>query len=79
VTEIWFEGEERVSRQAESLLLNGHDIAFVPIGLADGARIKPNSKSGRENTSHQEEGTPKRLIIVISIAINPNQFAVWPH
>lgn len=31
VTEIWFENEERKSRQAESLLLNGHDIAYVTL------------------------------------------------
>lgn len=29
VTEVWVEGEERKSREAESILLNGHDIAYV--------------------------------------------------
>ena len=29
VTEVWYEAEERKSRQTEMLLLNGHDIAFV--------------------------------------------------
>lgn len=29
VTEVWIEGEERKSRNSESILLNGHDIAFV--------------------------------------------------
>lgn len=33
VTEIWVEGEERKSRAAESMLLNGHDIAYVTIEL----------------------------------------------
>lgn len=29
VTEVWIEGEEKKSRTSESILLNGHDIAFV--------------------------------------------------
>jgi len=65
VTEIWFEGEERVSRQAESLLLNGHDIAFVPISLVDGARRKSYPKSGVEKTGNEKEGGRSRIIIVI--------------
>ncbi len=29
VIEVWEEGEEKQMRQHESLLLNGHDIAYV--------------------------------------------------
>lgn len=31
VTEIWYEGEERKSKEAETFLLNGHDIVYVTL------------------------------------------------
>jgi hypothetical protein len=51
VTEIWTEGDERKSRQAESLLLNGHDIAYVPLRLPRWSPARTQSRRSKRRSS----------------------------
>jgi U6 snRNA-associated Sm-like protein LSm5 len=55
VTEVWIEGEERKSRTSESILLNGHDIAFVNSVVARWCQETILLSEGRSQPKRREK------------------------